>query len=264
MMRFATIITLLAFAVATNAQENADKRQVDTAPVETLDDVYVDDDREYLNGMVPMASFDDKSMTATNDSLHLPTLDYLGGMPVRRHWWYPHMGAFGGWNIHEGLNVSLGLSAFTSFGGAAFSGWGQDLSAVYAKALNKKWSIAVGAYLTNYSTNRGDFRSAGINAIVSYRFNEHWEAFVYGQKAFVNNGCSLYNWYGPYGFGPYGLGYPMYSPYALERMGDRIGAGVCWSPNNNFSFSVQLEYNKLPNNLHGTVENHWQMPTPRE
>lgn len=260
------IIIATMFSLAVFAQED-NKQIVVTSSVEDIDDEYVDDNREYLNGMVPVASFDDKSVKT--DTLHLPTLDYMGRVPGHRYMWYPMMGGFGGWNVHEGLNVNVGLSAFTSFGKNSFNGWGQNLSAVYAKPLNDKWSIAVGAYLNNYSTNYGSFRCAGITGVVSYRFNEHWEAYVYGQKAFMDNRSSLFGHYGPYGygpygFGPYGFGYPMHPLYDMGMMGDRIGAGVTWMPNDKFSFSVQFEYDSYPNSFHDRVQEKWSHPTEQK
>lgn len=253
------IIIAALFSMTVFAQEDNSKHIVATSSVEDIDDEYVDDGREYLNGMVPVASFDNKTTTA--DTLHLPTLDYMGRVPGRRYMWYPMMGAFGGWDVHEGLNVNVGLSAFTSFGKHSFNGWGQNLSAIYAKPLNDKWSIAVGAYLNNLSTNYGALRSAGITGVVSYRFNEHWEAYIYGQKAFMDNSSPLLRRYGPYMYGPYGYGYPMFPFYDMGMMGDRIGAGVTWMPNDKFSFSVQFEYDSYPNSFHDRVQEHWEMPS---
>ena len=61
-------------------------------------------------------------------------------------------GGFGSWNLHEGLNVSLGLSVFSTFGsGGTWSGagFGQNVAMLYAKPLTDRLSIAAGGYLSN-------------------------------------------------------------------------------------------------------------------
>lgn len=247
-----TIILSLGVFIATSAQDNKTLRSsVEPIPAEQQS---VDDDSQYLNGMIPVGSF--KKELPEADSLHLPPLDSDGRVMSYNSWRYPYMGGFWGWDIHEGLNVNLGVSAFTSFGKNSFSGWGQNIATVYAKPINDKLSVAIGGYLNNYSTGRGAFRSAGITGVLNYRFNEHWEAFVYGQKAFYDNSMQLFDMYSPYS--PYGWGCS--SLYNMGLLGDRIGAGVRWIPNESTSISVQFEVSSTPDRFHDRVLNRWQMP----
>lgn len=250
-----TIILSFGVLLASSAQDNKILHS-SVEPIST-EQKPLEDDSEYLNGMIPVANF--KSEIPETDSLHLPPIDSYGRVHSYRSWRYPYMGGLFGWDVHEGLNVNLGVSAFTSFGKNSFSGWGQNIAAVYAKPINDKLSIAVGGYLNNYSTGRGSLRSAGITGVLNYRFNEHWEAFIYGQKGFYDNFMQMFNLYTPYSL--YALGY---SPlYDIEAFGDHIGAGVRWMPNKTTSISVQFEVSSAPNNFHDRVLDRWQMPTSK-
>ena len=81
------------------------------------------------------------------DTLHLPVLNHYGQKPINM---YPYSlwGGFHDWNLHQGLNVSLGASVFASWGGSDYLGTGfsQDISMMYATPLSKKLSLAVGGY----------------------------------------------------------------------------------------------------------------------
>ena len=100
---------------------------------------------------------------------------------------------------------------------------------------------------TNYTTG-------GINAVFGYRWNEHWSAYAYVQKAINNNHILPYRGYGntafgyPYwgGFGWRGYGYRPFGylpATAYNRAMDRIGGGVTyqWGENNQNSITVNVE-----------------------
>lgn len=217
-------------------------------------------------------------LAQNKDSLNLPPVNMQGqvintggeGAPytsaINR---YPL--AFAGWNswaLHPGLNVELGASVFAEFGKGAHSGAGfqQNIALMYAAPITDKLSIAVGGYLNNVNYAGGNWHDAGVSAVVGYRFNEHWEAYVYGQKSITNNIAnrlrySMYDgYYGGYyggfggpGFGGFGgfsrnfYGMPAYSVYDLSNMGDRIGATVRYNFNNNVSLEVSVENRWIPN-----------------
>lgn len=196
------------------------------------------------------------------DSLNLPQLNRHGQPETIGR--YPL--AFSGWNswgLHSGLNVQIGASVFAQFGKGAHSGAGfqQDIALMYAMPVTDKLSVAVGGYLNNINYAGDNWRDAGLSAVVGYRFNEHWEAYVYGQKSLTNNignrlRYSLYDgYYGGYygsgmgGFGGFSrnfFGMPSYSVYDLANMGDRIGATVRYNVNSNVSIEVSVENRWLP------------------
>lgn len=255
---FGLIISFLFFSMTGFSQEN--NIQGMTEPVSDMPETGIMDDSHYLNGMVPVGKID-RDLPQKQDSLHLPMLDNYGRVYSHYSWLYPYMGSWGLWNVHEGLNVQLGVSAFTSFGKNSFSGWGQNLSAVYAKPINDRMSLAVGGFMNNYSTGMGTFRNAGITAVLNYRLNEHWEAFVYGQKSFMDNSSTMFSHYDPYGYGMFGYGM-MYNPmYDMGVFGDRIGAGVTWKPTQSTSVQVQFEVRSDPrSSFHNRVQEKWTVP----
>lgn len=171
------------------------------------------------------------------DSLALPRLNYLGQVePLMPRWYgmYPMYGGFGwaDWELHKGLNVSMGASVFAQFGkharhGAGFS---QNVSAMYAMPLTPKLSLAVGGYFNNTYWGHDTWRDAGLSAVLGYRFDEHWEAYVYGQKSIASSN------------------YIPYSIYDLGGLGDRIGAAVKYNFNKNFSVTLSVEKQWAPDN----------------
>ncbi len=172
----------------------------------------------------------------TPTPLHLPTLDnsgrvWTGRFPLFRPGWST-------WNLHEGLNVNFGASAFASFGKHAHhgTGFGHNFSAMYAMPLTDKLSVAVGGYFNNLYWAHSAYRSAGLSAVMGYQFNEHWEAFLYGQKSLIHDR-----------FTPYPL-------YDIGDLGDRIGAAVRYNVNPSFSVELSVEHGSLPHHdsLHDT------------
>lgn len=165
------------------------------------------------------------------------------------------MGSYG-WGFHKGLNLSVDLSVFATFGKHAphWGGFTQTINATYLTPLtkdNKLW-MALGTYLNNINYGGDNFRDGGVYGILGYQFDEHWEAYVYGQVSVANNYNSIYNryaGYGPYGYGRYGM-YPgiwgmgvMPGGYGMGAAGANVlGAGVRYT-NKNFSIGVSVEGN---------------------
>ena len=183
---------------------------------------------EYAASKLHAPTFPDTRDNWETDSLHLPTLDNLGrtwtgSFPLFRPGW-------GTWNLHKGLNVSLGASVFASFGKHAphGAGFGQSLSAMYAIPLTDKLSVAIGGYFNNLYWAHDAHRSAGLSAVMGYQFDEHWEAFLYGQKSFIQDR-----------FTPYPL-------YDLGHLGDRIGATIRYNVTPSFSFELSVEHGHMP------------------
>lgn len=162
----------------------------------------------------------------------LPALTEQGKMPSLSHpyglgsWCHPMWGGFGSWNLHEGLNVSLGLSVFSTFGsGGTWSGagFGQNVAMLYAKPLTDRLSIAAGGYLSNATWAHDTFREAGLTAVLGYQFDEHWSGYLYGQKSLRRNQpmpCLLQD---------------------INDMGDKIGAAIRYSFSPSFSVQLNIE-----------------------
>ncbi len=170
------------------------------------------------------------------DTLHLPEIDNNG--QVRPLGIYPMTwGGCGNWDLHPGLNMSIGASVFAQFGRGAHggAGFGQNISLMYALPVNDRLSVAVGGYLNNVYWAHNSYRDAGLTAVVGYKFNDRWEAYIYGQKSITNN----------YGIGPYGIA--PYTLYDMRAIGDRIGAAVKYNVNSSMSIQVSFENVWLPN-----------------
>ena len=169
-----------------------------------------------------------------------------------------------GWGLHKGLNFSVDLSAFATFGKHAphRGGFTQTINATYLTPItkdNKLW-MALGGYVNNINYGGDNLHDGGVYGILGYRINEHWEAYVYGQLSIANNYDNFYGGYGPYGyggFGPYGYGrygfgmYPgMWGPmgygimpggYGMGTPGANVlGGGVRYT-NKNFSIGINVE-----------------------
>ena len=165
------------------------------------------------------------------------------------------------WGLHKGLNFSVDLSAFATFGKHVphRGGFSQTINATYLTPLtrdNKLW-MALGGYVNNINYGGDNYHDGGLYGILGYKFNEHWEAYVYGQLSIANNYNSLYGGYGygrygsPWGYGMYPWGYGMIGRgmgygimpggYGMGVPGANVlGAGVRYT-NKNFSLGINVE-----------------------
>lgn len=236
------LLALMAYALAAAAQTDNDNRPAaDMQPAAMA--VKAASARAALSGAAdadaPAADFTDRAMLpsvytdpaqAAADSLHLPPLTMRGEVqPVLLQPLY--WGGWNRWDLHKGMNVSLGASVFAEFGKHARSGAGfaQTISAMYALPVTDKLSVAVGGYFNNVMWQHDSWREAGLSAVVGYKFNDHWEAYVYGQKSLAGNRRFM----------------PM-SVWDTSNVGDRIGAAVKYNVNRNFSFQVSVEQGWTP------------------
>lgn len=143
--------------------------------------------------------------------------------------------------LHQGLNVSLGMSVFAAFGKNAPKGAGfaQNLSATWLQPLGNRGWIAAGGYISHANRAGNNYTSGGLHGQVGYLFNEHWAGYIYGQKNIVGNGLPFYGL--PYGYGPYNC-----TPLPYDETGDRLGAAVRWMPNPTLSVELSVEKNWYP------------------
>ena len=165
-----------------------------------------------------------------DSTLHLPELNSLGQMHAISRWpgSYGLMG-YQNWDLHKGMNLSLGASVFTGFGKYAPSGAGfaQNASGMYAWPINDKLSFAAGVYLLNATWGGPNLRDTGLSGVLSYRFNERWEGYLYGQKSLIRPKL-------PYYF------------YDAHELGDRIGAAVKYNVTPSFYIQLSVEERRLP------------------
>ena len=179
------------------------------------------------------------------DSLHLPLLNSFGqaytpiGMyPIGWGGWYD-------WQLHKGLNVQLGASVFGFFGNHAPSGAGfqQNVTAMYAQPVNDKLSFAVGGYLNSIQWNSASYTNSGLSGVLSYKFNDRWEASIYGHKSLMNNQ-----------FVPLPL-------YYMSMMGDCVGAAVKYNVTPSFYVQLSVDRRNYPlQNWFGHDSNPWRQP----
>lgn len=145
------------------------------------------------------------------------------------------------WGLHEGLNASVGLSAFATFGKHVphHGGFTQDINATYLAPItrDRKMWLAAGGYLQNTFWGGDSYRDAGLYAILGYRFDEHWEAYVYGQLSLANNYAAYYDRYGWYGHGLFGG-----RGYGMGMAGANVlGAGVIYHVNRSLSIGIDIQ-----------------------
>lgn len=146
------------------------------------------------------------------------------------------------------LHGSVGLSVMAGFGKHAPKGAGfaQDFDLNYTVTLGKRGWLTAGGYISHLNWDGINTTNGGLYAELGYNFNDHWSAYVYGQKSLVNSGTGLYGYGGGYGWygypGYYGLyGYPGYNPW-----GDKLGAALRWKPSKNFYMEISVEKNWYP------------------
>jgi predicted porin len=131
--------------------------------------------------------------------------------------------------LHEGVNASLGLSVFSTFGsGHTWSGAGfsENASMMYAMPLGKKFSAAIGGYIKNTSWAHDSFRSAGLSATLNYQANDRLNVYAYGQKSLLNNRH---------------IPLPL---YYMDDVADRIGIGAEYKVTPAFSIGLSVDYSR--------------------
>lgn len=195
--------------------------------------------------------------------MNLPAVSENGQVQTSPTYYHPYWGAYWepSWRLHKGLNVNVGASVFANSGGGHSGvGFSQDISLMYVTNLSKKATLAVGGYFNNVMYDDTNYTTAGVSALFGYRFNEHWSAYAFVQKAMSNG--NAYPGYGPYyGRMRYGYGYPydafygnFYggygSPYGRDprRYMDRIGGGVRYEWGDNNFIQIEVEYDRMPDN----------------
>lgn len=158
------------------------------------------------------------------------------------------------------LHGSVSLSVMAGFGKGAPNGAGfaQDINLDYTLPLGKRGWLTAGGYLNHLNWDGINATSGGIYGELGYHFDEHWSAYIYGQKSLANSGRGYGYSYGYYYPGYWGINdYGGYNPW-----GDRLGAAVRWTPNHTFSLEISVEKDWLPNRRGGYFDQ-FNYPRPR-
>lgn len=267
MITFATMKRMYSIALmlvcgimAANAQNIAKKND---SSVEPLEPQRLQGPREATEAEKEYArQYEKDKQEQAQIDYNLPSVDENGQVVTpAEDYYYPFYGGWGWnrWRLHKGLNVNLSASAFVTSG----KGWGthggltQDISLMYVTNLSKKATLAIGGYFNNMEYRGDNYTTAGFSALFGYRFNEHWSAYAFAQKAFTSNNFGpAFGGYYPYRgyYGPaywdatYGYAGASLGPWN-NRFMDRIGGGVTyqWGEYGQNSISFQVEYDHMPN-----------------
>lgn len=134
------------------------------------------------------------------------------------------------WELHKGLNASIGINLTFSPSQYAPSGvgFGQDATFLYMIPLSKRLSIAGGLYASNMNWGYYNHRNVGITGIAGYQLTEKISLYAYGNKTLTPN---------------YKNGYH-YPSYYFDA--DKIGGLVNFKVSNAASFSIGIERNSYP------------------
>ena len=229
-----TIFALFGVAVVSQAQ---DTPTIQEQPSTSTAMPYVEPSESVMGTEGLRSSFEPLSgeevyfgdFSPTPDSLALPRLTTHGHVMPIGHFPYMWDGMWS-WDLHEGLNATIGMSVMAQFGKHARhgAGFGQNVALMYATPLSKNLSFAVGGYFNRMSWSHDSYHDAGITAMLGYRFNEHWEGYVYGQKSISSSPS---------------IPYPLYDRRAV---GDRLGAAVRYNFNPSMSIQVSVETDRKP------------------
>lgn len=148
------------------------------------------------------------------------------------------------------LHGSVGLSVMAGLGKGSprGAGFAQDINLDYTLPLGSRGWLTVGGYMNHLNWSGMNTTSAGIYGALGYQIDDHWSAYVYGQKSLANSGYA-YPYYG--GFYPIynGYGYHGYNGYGYPNSywnADRIGAALRWTPNKNVMLQISVEKEWMP------------------
>ena len=164
MMKKHLLVTIICCAVAGTAFAQKERKQnvrrtAENAVVEQpklVDSIVVDTLHKLVTPVVAVEPTIDGAMA-------LPSLTLNGQIePLGYRPWF--WAGWQRWDLHPGLNLSLGASVFAQFGKHARHGAGfmQNISAMYAQPLGKKFTVAEGGYLNNVFWGHYNYRNAGL------------------------------------------------------------------------------------------------------
>lgn len=237
-------IMLILLSPDVMAQENTQKQPISSEETPSSSGAITIHDDVY--GSTKQPDYILPALPQPADTLFLPQVDGYGipyiGNPWRMYCW-GSWGMWHPWQLHKGLNLSLGASVFSTFGSGntwSGAGFGQDVSAIYAIPLGKRSTLALGGYFSNMMWAHDNFRNAGLTATFGYQFNERLTGYIYAQKSIVSN-------------------IPMpYYLHDISNFGDRIGVAVEYKVSPAFSIGASFDVRRDDHSPY------YVMPTRRE
>lgn len=263
MKALTTISTFLLLSINTMAQQTTDMS--DTISFEPIESEYMHAPREATEAEKEYArQLALQRQEQQQIEYNLPVVDENGQVVTANDYYAPYPFLYPDyyvpytplpWNLHKGLNVNLGTSVFANFGKGVNHGAGftQDVALQYVTNLSPKATLAVGGYLNNTIWDGSNYTAAGITALLGYRFNEHWSAYAFVQKAFTSNNYGQLGWYNPYWGGYYPGYFAGGFPYGGRLGGgaypamDRFGAGLRYEWGEHNYIQIQVEVDHMPN-----------------
>lgn len=134
---------------------------------------------------------------------------------------------FATWELHKGLNASVGLNVTFSPSRYAPSGvgFGQDAAFMYATPVSKRVSIAGGLYASHMDWGFLSYKDVGIAGVAAFKVNERISIYAYGNKSLMPQRMPYY--------------YPL--PYFST---DRLGGMVNFKLGESASISIGVEGRK--------------------
>ena len=148
------------------------------------------------------------------------------------------------------LHGSVGISVMAGLGKGAprGAGFAQDINLDYTLPLGTRGWLTGGGYMDHLNWSGMNTTSAGIYGALGYQIDDHWSAYVYGQKSLANSGYG-FPYYGGYYTGFNGYGYHGYNGYGYPNgywNADRLGAALRWTPSKNFMLQISVEKDWMP------------------
>lgn len=131
---------------------------------------------------------------------------------------------FATWELHKGLNASVGLNVTFSPSRYAPSGvgFGQDAAFMYAVPVSKRVSIAGGLYASHMDWGFLSYKDVGIAGVAAFKVNERISIYAYGNKSLMPQRMPYY--------------YPL--PYFST---DKLGGMVNFKLGESASISIGVE-----------------------
>ena len=126
-------------------------------------------------------------LTAPLPSLSAPSFNMYGITPFDY--------GFATWQLHRGLNASIGMHLTISPDKymPSGAGFGQDAAFLYAMPLTSRLSVAGGIYASNMNWGFLKYRNVGVTGMAAYRLTDRVSIYAYGNKSLMPH-RSLHAW----------------------------------------------------------------------